>query len=537
MRALIVGVLGTLAVTALVAYRWRERAGPDPPPGIPAVALSPPWPAASPPSQAVPAQSYGVQPSPEQPRGDFAEVAALNLSQLRTGLTVREFSQFHPGEQPRPTSRANDPDLRFRGSCALAVAKIPLYSGPRLERVAAFYVPPIPSPVVPPAAKDPAEMVGDCVLGAIYVSVPVPDANEAERMSATVMIALSKQFGDVQRPPKDPNFNPGWQNRMQWKQGDITVHAGYDPYRIGANDVASFRVYAYSAPVLESERKLPPWWQLQITLRPKESVNFEFAVKTAALDPAATIAISESYRRAAEAAVKARPADASAATNQYAASANQAAGVLRQWLQASDDLPPQRRAAAFLAAYYLVRAAERQYGQDPRIVRLFEKEGSRYWKPTAYQDEDSLGRWLGIAFSLDPEGPVGDTIVLEQMTQACYFDGLYAAGGPLLEHVISHGESYLTRKHDPADTALAAFLLASAYQDLVDIASGRLEEIDPAPYKGRLPEARTKALQHYSAAINFDPNSTIATISWRETWNLLANFPSRNFHYACPTGD
>jgi hypothetical protein len=56
-------------------------------------------------------------------------------------------------------------------------------------------------------------------------------------------------------------------------------------------------------------------------------------------------------------------------------------------------------------------------------------------------------------------------------------------------------------------------VLASAYQDLVDIPSGGLEEIDPAPYKGRLPEARTKVVQYYSAAINFDPNSTIAKIS------------------------
>jgi hypothetical protein len=323
---------------------------------------------------------------------------------------------------------------------------------------------------------------------------------------------------------------------MQWKQGDVTVHAGYDPYRVGTNDVASFRAYAYCVPVFEAERKLPQWWQQQIALRPKESVNFEFAVKMAALDPAATTAIREGYSRASALAATARATDKSLTTNHHLLAANEAATVLRQWLQGADGLPPRRRAAAFLAAYYLVRVSESS-GWDLRVMRLFEKEGSRYWKRTAYQDEDSRGRWLGLAFSLDPEGPVGDTIVLEQMTQACYFDGFYSAGGPLFEHVIAQGESYLTRKHNPADSALAQFLLASAYRDLVDIASGRLEEIDPTPYKGRLPEARSKAVQYYSAAINFDPNSTIATISWRETWNLLANFPSRNFHYVCPTGD
>src|SRR5260370_8750411 len=111
------------------------------------------------------------------------------------------------------------------------------------------------------------------------------------------MVRLSKRLGDPQRPPLDPYFNPGWRNRMQWKQGDITVHAGYDPYRVGANDVASFRVYAYWVPILESERKLPQWWQQQTALRPKESVNFEFAVKTAGRDPPATAATSDGYTR------------------------------------------------------------------------------------------------------------------------------------------------------------------------------------------------------------------------------------------------
>jgi hypothetical protein len=499
------------------------------------VELSPPQSVASPRPPAVPLPQS--PPSSAQPQGDFAEVAVAELAQLRTGLTLREFAQSHPGEQLGPTSKVNDPDLRFRSSCALGVASIPLNSGATLERVTAFYVPPIPVPVVPPTAKDPAEMLGDCVLGAIYLNARVPNANQADEIAAAVMVALSKRYGDPQRPPIDPYFNPGWRNRMQWKQGDITVHAGYDPYRVGANDVARFRVYAYWVPILESERKLPQWWQQQTALRPKESVNFAFAVKTAALDPAATTAVSEGYGRASALAAKARAADKSVATDQYVASANDAATVLRQWLQGADGLPPPRRAAAFLAAYYLVRAWESTDWQNPRTMRLFEKEGSRYWKRTPNQDEDSLGRWLGLAFSLDPEGPVGDTIVLEQMTQACYFDGFYGAGGPLFKHVIAEGESYLTRKHDPADSALAEFLLASAYQDFVDIASGRLEEIDPAPYKGRLQEARMKAVQYYSAAINFDPNSTIATISWRETWNLLANFPSRNFHYVCPTGD
>jgi hypothetical protein len=79
--------------------------------------------------------------------------------------------------------------------------------------------------------------------------------------------------------------------------------------------------------------------------------------------------------------------------------------------------------------------------------------------------------------------------------------------------------------------------LAKAYQDLVEVASGRPGDVDHTPYRPRLAEARARALQHYAAVINFDPNAIKAKISWRESWNLLADLPSRRYHYTCPTGD
>src|SRR5260370_40262271 len=142
MRVWIIGVLVTLAVGALVVYGWRGRAGTDPPMRSRAVELSPPQSVASPRPPAVPLPQS--PPSSAQPQGDFAEVAVAELAQLRTGLTLREFAQSHPGEQPRPTSRINDPDLRYRSSCALGVASIPLNSGATLGRLAALYGPPIP---------------------------------------------------------------------------------------------------------------------------------------------------------------------------------------------------------------------------------------------------------------------------------------------------------------------------------------------------------------------------------------------------------
>jgi hypothetical protein len=57
------------------------------------------------------------------------------------------------------------------------------------------------------------------------------------------------------------------------------------------------------------------------------------------------------------------------------------------------------------------------------------------------------------------------------------------------------------------------------------------------PTDQQLAEGRAKALQRHSAVINFDPHAIKAKISWRESWDLLADFPSQRYHSMCPTGD
>ncbi len=281
---------------------------------------------------------------------------------MQASLTLRESTRSHPDEQPRPYGTVKDPDLRlsrFGDYCAVAVRNIPLNSGTVLERVAAM--PPVPTPVIAPAAKDPADMIGDCVLGAIYLRAPVPDPNEADKIAAALITNLSSRFGTPERFPQDRHFTiADLATRDAMEIRDITVGAGYDLYKTKTTDLPSFTAYAY-VPVFDAEttpdllETSRAWW-LRADLGQIADANFAMATETAALDASATSAINDVYRRAA--AANAAAAHNTAPQEAHPLQKNEVIGSLRQWLAGVDKLPPQRRAAVFLAAYYVVDASE-----------------------------------------------------------------------------------------------------------------------------------------------------------------------------------
>jgi hypothetical protein len=221
------------------------------------------------------------------------------------------------------------------------------------------------------------------------------------------------------------------------------------------------------------------------------------------------------------------------------AAAEEAASALKDWLETTQDLPPQQRAGALAAAHCVLGiswASLHRPGVDENELRaIFEAAGARFTRgPDGIEPAMT---WLKEALQLDPDGPMGGAIRLTSLAAGRSLPELVPdefKGKGITDYVIEQGTKLLAQERDPLLRARAEYYVAAAYCDRISLGEGGNPMTGGSPTaverrRGEL--AKPEALNHYRAVLALDDKSEFATAAWRSGWRLLAGLPV-SIHYS-----
>jgi hypothetical protein len=212
--------------------------------------------------------------------------------------------------------------------------------------------------------------------------------------------------------------------------------------------------------------------------------------------------------------------------------------LLRRWLNAAQDLPPARQAAAL---YFADQVLER--GQC--AFAMCERSDSLRFAPlralgAVFQYSELGGSWvythswLTRARALDRDSPLGQRILLRQLAAGLDFSGTCAGGAEGFRRVIDTGDRYLARVPRGPISGAVHFYVAEAWRDIAALADGAGDiYADSSAYGPEAQGARARALTHYRAAIAADPAAAVAAAAWRRAWWLLTGLRVRGTRFFC----
>lgn len=498
---------------------------------------------------AVMASTPSAQEASVSGPSDLSQDIIGELAALKPGITVAEWRSVHSGDRLHKASYSDDeeyPVFVFGNFCTVATRTEHLSSGDDLSRKAVFYLPEAPASKALPAETDPSALIDTCRLG--YIQVEVMKEDTLAALNANIHSGLTTRFG----PPKDePNalvLAPVLRRQMipVWHAGDVRFVVGSVLQTVRPDAQQSkFSAYAY-LPVFPFEREHPdePYDFMEAENSPE---IFQLAMRTAALETGVSQSMTEVFRKWIEFYQRKsglpyeeqpklpRPVQP-----------REVAGVLEPWLDASRDLPARRRAAALLAAQFMLEASWAEFTSaaeypvlksDTETQTLLEAAGAEFLAPGGPQGIQPLVKWAREARDLDPEGPIGDAITL--MTLSGWHLRELFPGGDVTDYVIDVSERYLLRHRDSANAGTFEYFIASAYCDRFLISqigddAGEGNFIPPTPEQlARGAAAKPEALNHYRSVFAQDRNSTKAIAAWRSAWRLIAGLPvSRHYSVA-----
>jgi hypothetical protein len=482
---------------------------------------------------------------------DLSQDIVGELAALKPGITVAEWRSFHSGDQLYKASYSDDeeyPAFVFGNFCTVATRTEHRSNGDDLIRKAVFYLPEAPASMALPKGIDPSALIDTCRLG--YIQVEVMAEDTLARLNANIHSGLATRFG----PPKDePNtlvLAPVLRRQMipVWHAGDVRFVVGSVQQAVHPDPQQSkFSAYAY-LPVFPFEREHPdePYDFMSAEDSPE---IFQLAMQTAALEVRVSQSMTEVFRKWIEFYQRKsglpyeeqpqlpRPVQP-----------REVADVLEHWLDASRDLPARRRAAALLAAQFMLEASWAEFTSaaeypvlksDTETQTMLEAAGAEFLAPGGPQGIQPLVKWAREARDLDAEGPIGDAITLMTLS-GWHLRELFPGGyGDVTDYVIDVSERYLLRHRDSANAGTFEYFVASAYSDRLLISqigddAGEGNFIPATPEQlARGAAARPEALNHYKSMLAQDRNSKKAIAAWRSAWRLIAGLPvSRHYSLA-----
>jgi hypothetical protein len=469
------------------------------------------------------------------------------LAALKPGITVAGWRRSHPTDEWHAPTYRDDREywpFIFGDFCEVASLTEHLPNGHDLVRKAAFYIPAPPAPMALPSDRSASSLLDTCTLGYIQIELKTETKDGLAALSANVHTGLTTRFGPPVDEPNAMVLVPVLRRQIipVWKVGDAKAVVGSVLQRLPTDPQYSdsqFAAYAY-LPVFSFEREHPD--EPYDLMMPENSPEiFQLAVGTTALDPKISQPTTDLYRKWIEfyRRKSALPYQEQPGLPRPI-QPSEVASVLQPWLDATRKMPAQRRAAALLAAQFVVEASWSEFSSAARFSivekgsdaqRALEAAGAEFGPPGGPEGIQPVVKWVREARDIDPDGAIGDAITLMTLS-GWHFRELFSGGyGDVTDYVIAVGEKYLLRPRDSATTAKIEYFIASAYCDRVLISlfgdDGGEGEVMP-PTQAQLVRgaaAKPEALKHYQSMLALDQKSQRAIAAWRSGWRLMAELP------------
>ena len=434
------------------------------------------------------------------------ELAAAFASQVRTDVAVlasqpalATWQKSHAGKlELAHYETYKDPyqeDFRRLGRwCAAYVGHSPA----EVVRAALFYVPSVANGALPPLPeKEDATLTRACRMQAIWYQTPAPAAMDA------VVRELSSSWGQPNGPSTEPDIAGSglWKRVVAWHRAGMNIWVA-DGSNGQPDGTGRPRLIVYA------RRDGPRDPDFAIWLLSDAIVDrvAEAAAQIAAQDSKLTAAVLK--------------CDAGRRTEAQSLTASR----LDQWLKASSDLPPQRKAAVLLLADAYVACTP---ASSPRLIQL----GAEF-KAGCPQDGPSYSHnFRDQAEKLDPQGPAGELAGLASLALPCFLRG----ARPWPDLVVEKGEKLLGEFPPDQWTPWVHFAVARAHAVKLSFAYP-----DHPPEDGNFPLTRAAmererhaAVEHFERFIDQKPDAAESVFAWQQAWRLLAGLPPSQIHFGC----
>ncbi len=465
----------------------------------------------------------------------LAELALAQRAQLRRAVTFSEWKSAHPGDRfmvyARDSLREGPADW-----CAAAITDVPVESGGTARRVAYFAVPEPDAALTLPQAD--SALIGKCRLGHVSFEIADPSESRAAAIAAATRLAIGNAVGaETSAHPWRPGAT-AWRSAAYWLRDSIEIISGI----AGTSSVAP--------------GARPP---SRVFVRLTSSVlsaNFEsskYGIVPGGGDGEGPDAIATRIEETIRLAAAGDDAERAALAllshlgpgmfgDRFATpdEADSVSALLATWVSHAAGLPPQRRAAALVAADLLLDAiGERIQLGDPVRASL----RTRFSVMGATFNYGKLGdwytytrSWLKEARTLDPDGRAGEITFLTLMERGFETSGQCTDQGEWgFEAVIAQGEAWL-RAHPRSAFAPAVHrMLGGAYADAVAVATGLAYQSgrDVAELRPRVGANRERAIAEFRAALTVDHTSPAARRAWDTAWRLLAGVGLTSTRFYC----
>jgi hypothetical protein len=445
----------------------------------------------------------------------FAAISVNEATELREGVTLAQWMNTRGKTEHWETRKPLVDPLYPRQECLWLDKTEALPSGAKVRRGLYFYPPQSKSPFLFPAASVP-QLLSTCILGGIRVEAEASDAQTGQLLDQAVRQRLTKLYGES----VDGKTVPIWGRRLYGGAGRWTPHAEivsrYDSNESKAPDqfvlgpVASVRA---RLPLARTQDELsidrPP--ASDSTADP----DFRRLIAMAGTDAGLSDRFNKAYEQIFQT-LREVP-DRQSAKSRFV--------VLQDWISAGKNMPPTRRAAGLLAAelFLDITCCGRIAGWPEQGKERSELQnlGARFQFFEPGNNYNYIGNWSKQARQLDPNGPVGQMVILRSMAhEDCWKQGW---GSTFFYDVIRDGERLLAKGLDIATATLVHFMVGDAYSEVVAAAGGLVGpngEYSAPPAEGEID--RGKALQHYRAGLAIDNTSMTAKDAWSQAWRLSA---------------
>lgn len=465
-------------------------------------------------SMASPSPARGASP-------EFGKSAAEELSNLKDGISLAEWTRAHPNDEITVYSHELY-DACNKQWAARATKRERLKDGREVVRHAYFY-PRVPNAFseLPVGVKSDAMLRRESFLGSIWVERLEPEPGIGQETAALATEEISKQFGSADRTNKIWYCNASsWMATAKWKKGNASIASAFEKR---VSNPEKSRVLAFGfLPISEIRTELggpDPY----VEKHDRELALLARAVKMAGLG-------DQSGSRLIAVAQIPEEKDADFRLLSLVS-------AVKPWLIEGRKLDSTRYAAALLAADVTLDISRSTYlledKKKRRRRRQLEALGARF-TDTHLDSTVYLHSWLRQSIRLDPEGPAGDLALVRLMEFGFARSAACADGSEYFRRVIKEGEKYLARATDLELRTAVEFMVGDAYGDIVALAAG----VEPLyggvmKYEPEAPRARVKAIRHYRAALASASPSREAGAAWRNAWRLQAGLPPVRLRFYC----
>jgi hypothetical protein len=494
-------------------------------------------------SDTYPQRTDEVLQVPDIPQDDLGATVSAELAQITPAVSVGDWRKSHPLDTwHRQAYGFSPPGDSFGDYCAVFKTMRRFSNGSRITRRAVFFIPPVPPTRALPDDSAAAGLIENgCILGGIQVELTLGSQENLQVISGQVRDAVSAEFGRAMQEP-DP-MEPATIRRnpvTAWTKGEATVRLkpeSSDAPLLPQDPHPDLTITSYLPNYHDELLDQSRYYPAPDTVATDRQI-FELAMRTTALNEKASRPMEDLFRTYLDFTAH----ENGLTPRHFPVSPEQLAGVLQQWLNASMDLPPVRRAAALLAADFVLDGCwnpieYESHDLGDQAVKPLEAIGINFDRGGPDGTVTNV-TWLEDAYRLDPDGPIGDVLTYMSLLgwppltpiETGNASGLTEYDN-LSTYLITTGARYLSRPRDPATTAKVEYAIASSYCDRVAFAEGVGDPIEGLPGPPTRQEfelgrgARAEALKHYRAMLAIDKTSTRSLEAWRSAWKLMAGLP------------